>query len=320
MAVLGSAELVLRLAFPIVRTATLPEGMIEQHVTAAGFRHDPDLYWTWGMLPSPAMQINQFGFRRTEPMTLEKPEGTLRVVTFGDSQTLGAGVGPDQTYSAFAEQSLGEGWEVLNAGISGYRSLNVYRKLQLDILQYQPDAVVIDCFPFDSPRDDGPLVQKERFGTARQRRHAAIRGLLWNSRLFRAVELAVFDLRPDKPRWLDQPDPELGRGDLGYGNHAEIATWGLKHGVTVLFMEYPVSNERWQHSCMTQPGELPEGVPVVPACQAMAESGVPAREMFQDRNHMTEQGNRLVGEVLAESLREILCAASTEGPCSAPAD
>ncbi len=294
---LAGVEGALRLTLPVVRTATLPDTMIRAHLENPGFRYDPDLYWYWSMLPSAAMQINEHGFRRTRPMTRAKPAGVTRAITFGDSQTLGAGVGPEESYSAVAERLLNETegteWEVLNAGISGFRSLNVYRLLQRRIEAYDPDMVVIDCMPYDSPRDDGALVGRPLGGVATQ-----LQAALWQSHLYYVLRLGLEKVRPDRSRWLDRaPLP----GDaLGHGNHDLIAAWGKEHGVTVVFMQYPVSENNFRVGCHTLPAELPGDAPVVPACEALVQDGRPGRELFQDRNHLTVAGNEVVGKALAD--------------------
>jgi len=295
VALLGAAELTLRLTLPVVRTATLPDTMIRSHLQNTGFRYDPDLYWYWSMLPSAAMQINEFGFRRVKPMTQKKPPGVTRVITFGDSQTLGAGVGPEESYSAVAEHELGAGWEVLNAGISGYRSLNVYRLLQRRIEAFDPDIIVIDCMPFDSAREDGTLVGKPLGAWDTQ-----VRSLLWKSRLYYVLRLGLDKLRPNHERWLDR----VARpGDsLGNGNHDLIVAWGKAHDVKVVFMQYPVSGEDWSLGCHTLPFELPKDLPVSPACDALKQSGRSGRALFQDRNHLTVAGNVIVGHTLAQTL------------------
>jgi lysophospholipase L1-like esterase len=296
--VLGGAELALRLAFPVARTATLPDGMIRVHMNVAGFRYDPDLYWYWQFLPSPGMQINEHGFRRTRPMRAKKPTGIKRAVVLGDSQTLGAGVGPEETFSAVAERELGAEWEVLNAGISGYRSLNVYRLLQRRILRFEPDVLVIDCMPFDSPRDDGPI-QKAPMQSG------LLKQVLWHSKIYYLLRHGVEKGRADRSRWLDVDGGFEPQNIGNHGNHDLIAAWAAEHGIKVLFMEYPVTNEQWYLGCHTDPGELPTDVPQVPACQALMKSGNTGRDLFLDRNHMTVLGNEVVGQAVAASIGEL---------------
>jgi hypothetical protein len=295
---LAATEGILRLTLPVIRTATLPDTMIRAHLETPGFRYDPDLYWYWAMLPSAAMDINQFGFRRTIPMTQAKPAGVTRVVTLGDSQTLGAGVKPDETYSAVAEQTLGAGWEVLDAGISGFRSLNVYRLLQLRIQAFDPDVVVIDCMPYDSPRDDGAIVGKPIGGIV-----PVVKAMLWRSRIYYLLRLGMEKLNPNHPRWLDRD--ALPGDALGQGNHDLIAEWGKAHGVKVVYMQYAVSEQNWTLGCHTLPKELPADAPIAPACDALKADGRTAHELFQDRNHLTVAGNQVVGKALAETLRPL---------------
>lgn len=298
---LGLAEGVLRATLPVARRATLPNDMIQAHLEGAAFVYDPDLFWYWPDPLGSGSPVNEHGFVRTKPMTIEKPAGVTRVVTFGDSQTFGAGMPADRTYSAFAEAALGEGWEVLNAGLSGYRTLNVYRLLRLRVAAFQPDAVVIDCMPYDSPRDDGTLE-----GTPlRSSRWDSARRLLWQSRLYYVLRLGLEVLNPNRARWLDDTHPHGRPGEeKPPGNHDLIAAWGAEHGVEVFFMEYPIMTEGGQHGCMTNPGELPPGGRVIPTCQRLAASGRPAPMLFQDRNHLTSEGNQLVGEIVADAIRE----------------
>ena len=293
--VLLGAEGILRVTLPLVRKATLPDTMIRAHLENPGFRYDADLYWYWSMLPSAAMQINEHGFRRTKPMTREKPAGVTRVITFGDSQTLGAGVNPEESYSGVAERLLGDGWEVLNAGISGYRTLNVYRLLQRRIEAYDPDIIVIDCMPFDSPRDDGALVGRKLGGFVTQ-----AQSVLWKSRLYYVLRLGMEKVQPQRSRWLDRAP--LQGDSLGRGNHDLIVDWGKQHGVTVVFVQYPVSENNFRLGCHTLPKELPADIPVVPACEALKQDGRTGQRLFQDRNHLTVAGNEVVGKAVADVL------------------
>lgn len=293
---LGGAELVLRVAYPIAGRVTMPREMIDAHINGPGFSYHPDLGWYWGRLPSPAAGIDDHGFREhAYVVKRERTEGVKRVITFGDSQTYGAGVKPTETWSAQAEAALGPGWEVLNAGLSGYRSLNVLRLIKLRMAAYEPDAVVIDCMPFDSARDDGNYV------SAPLGWQDPVRRLLWNSRLYYSLRMAVQKSDADRPRWLDRAATPEDKGNPG--NHDLIAEWGKSAGVTVIFMEYPVWDD---HSgfirCQTAAGELPEGHAVVPACAALHAAGRPAKELFLDNNHLTVEGNGVVGAAAAKTI------------------
>lgn len=278
----------------------MPAEMIAAHINGSGFVYDPDLGWYWGHLPSPGAGVDGHGFRmHPYVVALERTPGVKRVITFGDSQTYGAGVQPDETWSAHAEAALGPGWEVLNAGTSGYRSFNVLRLIKLKMAAFEPDAVVIDCMPYDSPRDDG------RYVAAPVGWQDPVRRFLWGSRLYYALRVAVQKANPDRPRWLDRP----GRPEdiQNPGNLDLIAAWGKEAGVEVIFMQYAVQdNHGGAIRCQTAAGELPPDYPIVPACDALFADGRAAGLLFLDNNHLSVEGNKVVGEAAAVTIRAAL--------------
>lgn len=94
---------------------------------------------------------NSQGFRGSKEYTLQKPAGTFRVITLGDSVTLGHGVADDETFSAVLERTLGEviPTEVINMGVSGFGTAEELLQLRHVGLRYQPDLVILAYFPND---------------------------------------------------------------------------------------------------------------------------------------------------------------------------
>lgn len=94
---------------------------------------------------------NSQGFRGSKEYTLQKPTGIFRIITLGDSVTLGHGVADDETFSAVLERTLGEAipTEVINMGVSGFGTAEELLQLRHVALQYQPDLVVLAYFPND---------------------------------------------------------------------------------------------------------------------------------------------------------------------------
>lgn len=303
----ATAELGLRVVLPDSRSAAIADAEVQAHL-GQGFQYDPDLYWYWKHLPDPTAQVDAHGFRRTTPMAQPKPPGLRRAVVLGDSQAFGGGVGAEETMSFYAEEELGGDWEVLNAGLSGYRSLNVYRLLRKRIGAVDPDVVVIDCMPKDSAREDGPLVE-EAVGSS------GIGELLWRSRVYyfgqlmvRAAGLAPWETLP-WPLQLHTVRQELDpmktdlRDSPYMGNLDLIARWAHDQGITPVFMRYPVTDDGETVKCMAWDGSMPVGEVVFDACGILTADGRPARELFIDHNHLTVEGNRVLGEALAETLR-----------------
>ncbi|MCB9745946.1 MAG: hypothetical protein H6740_25450 [Alphaproteobacteria bacterium] len=300
MAVLGLVELTLRLTLPVAARATLPEGMMEAHLDNQTFVYDPDLFWYWKDVPDPTNGLNSHGFRRREPMKQRKPEGVVRAIAFGDSQTLGAGLPDDEAWPHQAERALGPGWEVLNAGVNGYRTLNIHRLLRLRMADYDPDYILVDSMPFDSERDHGGLVASGRASLS-----ARASALLWHSRIYYALRLTLEKLNPRRPRWLDRAPGMLEPFSEGLGNHDLIADWAEDHGAQAVFLTYAVNDEGWKLGCHTRPGELPEGVPIADVCAAFRQSGHNAHALFQDRNHFTALGAEVAGQAVADTLRAL---------------
>ena len=294
-------ELYLRHSLHGFHTQSLPSTMIEQHASSGErFVYDRDLMWYW-KLPNEGAGINSFGFRRAEPMTEKKPKGTIRVIALGDSQTYGGGVRIQESFSFYAEEALGEKWEVLNAGISGYRSLNIFRLLRKKILRFDPDIIVIDTMLFDSPAETGALHE-----TSEVSGFLWFRELLWNSRINYVVQLSL--RRFGLGVWEDLPWPiqlhqvrqAPHKTGEGHGNHVQIARWAKDRGILAVFMEYPTQKRNGELECLSSVQDLPK--PGFRTCTMIDEIGIVPRDLFIDTNHFTPLRARVVGEALAKEL------------------
>ncbi len=99
-----------------------------------------------------AVNTNSLGFRGAE-VQRTKPEGTFRIVCLGGSTTWGTGAtADDRTWSAGLERVLNQALppespysrvEVINAGVSGYTSLESFVNLKMRLLPLEPDLVIV---------------------------------------------------------------------------------------------------------------------------------------------------------------------------------
>jgi hypothetical protein len=97
-------------------------------------------------------QINSRGLRADVDHPYEKPEGTKRIVTLGDSFTIGYEVEEEQCFSRVMERelrALGHDVEVLNAGVSGFSTAEECLYLERELLKYEPDVVVVSFYTND---------------------------------------------------------------------------------------------------------------------------------------------------------------------------
>lgn len=97
--------------------------------------------------------INSAGLRDRE-FSREKPPGTYRIVWLGDSTTVGWGVRLEDTAPKILETELnsagGRKFEVLNAGVGNYDTVQEVEKyLTLD-RSFRPDLVILEYFINDA--------------------------------------------------------------------------------------------------------------------------------------------------------------------------
>jgi hypothetical protein len=102
---------------------------------------------------------NSHGMHSPE-VTLEKPEGTYRVVILGASMDMGWGVGYEQTYSYLLQEWLGRHsrrqgfdserrFEVLNFAVAAYSPLQRLETLRRKALAFHPDLVIYSATMLD---------------------------------------------------------------------------------------------------------------------------------------------------------------------------
>ena len=95
-----------------------------------------------------ALATNSSGFRDDE-FSIEKPEGTYRIVVVGDSLTIGWNEPCEQTYPAVLEALLNRDcrgdrrFEVYNMGVGGYNAAQELELVKSKALAFHPDLVLV---------------------------------------------------------------------------------------------------------------------------------------------------------------------------------
>ena len=95
---------------------------------------------------------NSRGLRGSSEHAYEKPPGTLRILTFGDSFTFGEEVSDDETWTYFLEKLL-PGSEVINFGVHGYGHDQMLLYLREEGIKYHPDIVILGFVSEDMERN-----------------------------------------------------------------------------------------------------------------------------------------------------------------------
>jgi hypothetical protein len=119
--------------------------------TLRGIRPDT-VFWHKSVDGSWKFVTNHRGFRSTRDFQYQKPVGTMRVLSLGDSHTQGYEVRQEATFSAVLERYLtsrGQKAEVINAGVSGFSTAEELAFLENEGVKYQPDIVVLGFYAND---------------------------------------------------------------------------------------------------------------------------------------------------------------------------
>lgn len=98
------------------------------------------------------IHTNSQGFRSKEEYDLEPREGSFRIVTLGDSHTLGLGVADDKTFCALLQKLLrekGVDGEVINMGVSGFGTAEELIQFRHVGKKHNPDMVILTYFQND---------------------------------------------------------------------------------------------------------------------------------------------------------------------------
>jgi lysophospholipase L1-like esterase len=119
--------------------------LVEAHGDV-GYRQKPNRTFEYGN--GTAATSNDMGFRGPE-VSVDKPDGTVRIVLLGGSTTHGWGVTDSETIDHYmrkllAERYPGRVFEVINMGFDGYDSYQLFERLRSDGLRLDPDFVIVN--------------------------------------------------------------------------------------------------------------------------------------------------------------------------------
>ncbi len=133
------------------------------------FTYDRDKLFTLkknyeGSFARSPVRTNSFGHRDRET-SVAKPEGTVRILTLGDSVTFGHGVEqaaiyPDRLEALLNAQEGRPRFEVINTAVPGNSPYQIYYDFERG-LQFEPDVALIQFTLNDVIR---PFVMLRRFG------------------------------------------------------------------------------------------------------------------------------------------------------------
>lgn len=79
---------------------------------------------------------------RGKQASVQKKEGTKRILALGGSSTYCVGVSDNQTWPFYLQENLGNGYEVINMGVPGYTTVEHIIQTALNISDFSPDICI----------------------------------------------------------------------------------------------------------------------------------------------------------------------------------
>jgi lysophospholipase L1-like esterase len=203
-------------------------------------RKDPYLFWR--LKPQARfgkLSVNSKGFRGKE-FSEEKKSGTFRIMALGDSCTLGVGVADDETYASVLANIVNKNagysrkYEVINAGVAGYSSLQGLRYLKAELIKYKPDVITVQ-FGFNDYLYTGGPGDKDIHESSRFAIY--LDDMLSKSRLYQFLKKRLESLLSKKTTF--PPNRRVDTLDFRK-NLKEIISEANKSGTVILLLNLPV--------------------------------------------------------------------------------
>jgi len=285
---------------------------------------DPDMGYTLKRgFNEGGIRVNSLGFRGPE-ITQDKPPGTYRIVSLGDSATFG----PQQSECAypFLMADRLPGVEDINAAVEGYRSDRALARLRKDVLPLKPDLVTVfigwnDLYQTDPRQETEQLkIEEDPLQRILNLSDAAQTFRRWYYLRFAASRPnneAIDDpalLASYEPRGYEERLREILRTAKAGGADTVVFTWPtiLSEDMspaatakahfpwyTVQIPELRSLYNTYQQSIRTVAQQ--EGVPVLDAAALF--DHVDRAEYFNDSAHFTCEGQAMIADELARFVR-----------------
>ncbi len=286
------------------------------------FKKDRRLFWRFRpdrtvasrFFEGRGYRINSLGLRGDEIGSKRKK----RILAIGNSCTFGWAVTDEQTYTRQLELMLEGEYEVINAGIPGYSSLQGLRFFRQDLLALQPDIVTIMFAWNDHWAASGRIPDKDRqfppqllldFQNQLTRLHSY--------RLLKKLLLSRLEVHPDSTWDRENLVYRVSLQDFA-ANLAEICRLCKERGITPVLMTSPApSLERYgrgqpfapavrfheKYNLETRKVATKLDVVLADAAEAINQHDGMYDDLRHDFIHFNAAGHRVIAELLANKVR-----------------
>lgn len=272
------------------------------HITADEAREwDPVLWWR----PIHRHPFNAQGFKGREVQADARE--TFRIMSYGDSNTEGPEEGGWTERLQMLLDGHGAGFEVLNAGVTGYSSYQGLRRFEQEAPMFGPDLLFVSFGWNDlattSGARDSEYVPPSPASTRLQRvllRFSFYRALLYRQKLREGLPTVAVQSRVSLDEYLQNLD---GFRAIANRHGARLVVLTRPHRETADALRtiegnwrarVPEYNDAARAWCERQPE--------VALIDVQAHFEALGPDMFIDECHFTEEGHRRMAALLADSL------------------
>jgi lysophospholipase L1-like esterase len=278
------------------------------------FRYRPDCTWATRYPSNPRGyfdELNQITYEMNSEGFRDRDFGprnpmVCRIVSMGDSLTMGEGVRLEHTYAKVLEEELrrsGRVLEVFNLGVSGYDTRDEVAVLNSNLARYRPDVVILGFYLNDISRqafDDWvSSTMQKRKKTVRETRFRVVnlaRETVWGWQFSRSYVEFMADLYDDQENWTRLV------------THLKYIVRRVEaHGAAFLVVVFPDLNlvGRRTYAFASIHSRLAEffsgeGIEYIDLCDVFDHHGPARLKVHPVDAHPNEIAHRLVGESLVE--------------------
>ncbi len=288
------------------------------------FLKDHDLFWRFrpnqtissNFFVEGEYRINNHGLRGPD-FSAEKDPGLARIICLGNSCTFGWKVAGEETYPRQLESILNGGkengrWQVINAGVTGYSSLQGLRFLRREVLNWDPDILIISYGWNDQWAGAQDIADKEQELPAQW--ILDIQNTLNLTMTYRGLKYLLFTLTKPPAADFSRTDPVYRVNVADYRkNIRQMITLAYEHDIAVYLMTTPVApikNPSFQgvaeyhkrYNGVLREIQAQTGIPCIDVAAVI--SGKPAyfNHPEADLKHFNSWGHKTIARMVAQAV------------------
>ena len=310
-------------------------GMVELALRWMGYGNveiyeaDPVVYWRlkpnqdcFTKVDHKPVHINAQG-TRGQDFQLPKPQGTVRILSLGDSRTFGWGLGEQETYSAQLQDALqkllgpSRKVEVINAGVNAWSFPQMSAYFRNYALKLQPDYVLVGDANLwtQFSEENSPEFVRQFMRRVRLKnflRHFALYHYVVEVKLndfyqrYRVKFIPVDPTQDTLFKQQQQRDP----GAVFHKSLHQLCSVALSNRITPVLVYFPTKDQEQrpiQKSLRDTKSKLSQELKV-PFVDLTPDLTGPGKDFYLDADpvHFNVEGNRIISQSVLRALTNLV--------------